>query len=574
VIDAERTQTHDRVGKSTLCVDTIMYTSCASYRAPEGLTRYAAPLMLFLIFYLHATTAATSVDSARRPLFEACEENDKRPPVVPFGSSHWELAATIDLVRAHQVIKDLLTAKYHTEAGVDDDLAHRFCRSRHAVLLQPAMNCIRRCWSDRLDVTIRLQRAFGLARRVFGDVPELSPMSIRCYNFYIPSMCVGEGILLIPTMGLADALLSLAVPVDPHTHRRFDGQAAVSLFASAALLGLPDPEGALADAEHAARLSRLAAAHDAGDIVRQRAGFPEGAPPPTAIGTAAATTTTTTATLFSSSSSSSATADVEREQPPLQPPRGLLHLSTTLLARNGFSLYVPDDYHTYASPRPLVVYLHGGLGGTGRTFQYPWLPHARAAGLIVLTPTSDFLSRSWYRLTDHNGTERDHDWLKATDSSEWVTDNEAARPRLLALVADIMARYNIDPERVMLGGHSEGSRAATQIALNHDDARHGPRPWTHLGVMELGASRLPEELLGPIKATLNDPKRRMRVRITHGSQDAFYVVAQTRGFAQQLAEVAPAGAVEWNEHPFWGHGASNDDFEAAARWLVSSPFST
>ena len=89
--------------------------------------------------------------------------------------------------------------------------------------------------------------------------------------------------------------------------------------------------------------------------------------------------------------------------------------------------------------------------------------------------------------------------------------------------------------------------------------------------LELGASRLPEELLGPIKATLNDPKRRMRVRITHGSQDAFYVVAQTRGFAQQLAEVAPAGAVEWNEHPFWGHGASNDDFEAAARWLVSSP---
>ena len=119
---------------------------------------------------------------------------------------------------------------------------------------------------------------------------------------------------------------------------------------------------------------------------------------------------------------------------------GLHHYGTEEndYARGAFSLYVPETYDDTIE-WPLLVALHGG-SGHGRSFIWMWLREARSNGMILLSPTS--LDRTWSIL-------------------EPETDGEA----LFSILDFIDRHYNIDMNRILITGFSDGGTFALMYAL-------------------------------------------------------------------------------------------------------------
>lgn len=125
---------------------------------------------------------------------------------------------------------------------------------------------------------------------------------------------------------------------------------------------------------------------------------------------------------------------------------GVLHARNTAEDRGGFSMYVPEYYD--GEQVPLVVALHGG-SGHGRSFLWTWLRTARSMNAIVISPTS-----------------RDGTWsLMGPD-----IDSE----NLDAMVTYAKTHWNIDDERVLLTGMSDGGTFSYVSGLREDTA------FTHL----------------------------------------------------------------------------------------------
>lgn len=125
---------------------------------------------------------------------------------------------------------------------------------------------------------------------------------------------------------------------------------------------------------------------------------------------------------------------------------GIVHSANRSDQRGGFSLYVPEYY--CGEPCPVVVALHGG-SGHGRGFLWTWLRDARTRGVILLSPTS-----------------------RAATWSLMGPDIDSAN--LEAMVEQVKARWNVDEERLLLTGISDGGTFCFLSGLR-DDA-----PFTHL----------------------------------------------------------------------------------------------
>lgn len=112
--------------------------------------------------------------------------------------------------------------------------------------------------------------------------------------------------------------------------------------------------------------------------------------------------------------------------------------------RNRFDLYAPTD--TGTARLPVLVFFYGGGWDSGEKGLYAWAAHALAArGFLVAVP-------------DYRVSPEVHFPL-------FIEDAAAATAR----VADIAARYNGDPTRLGVLGHSAGAHLAMMIAL---DARY------------------------------------------------------------------------------------------------------
>jgi len=122
------------------------------------------------------------------------------------------------------------------------------------------------------------------------------------------------------------------------------------------------------------------------------------------------------------------------------PQLGLFHYGNedNNYARGAFSLYVPETYEE-ATEWPLIVALHGG-SGHGRSFIWMWLREARSNGMILLSPTS--LEHTWSIL-------------------EPESDGEA----LFSILDFVDRHYNIDMNRILITGFSDGGTFALMTAL-------------------------------------------------------------------------------------------------------------
>lgn len=106
------------------------------------------------------------------------------------------------------------------------------------------------------------------------------------------------------------------------------------------------------------------------------------------------------------------------------------------------------QYHAYdgsngdaGQTRPGVFLLHGS-GRTGASMIDMWKPVADRHGIVLIAPDS----------ANRKG------WSGGSDSASFFTD----------LIEDAVERYNLDPDRLFVFGHSSGGVHATRLAQNAD----------------------------------------------------------------------------------------------------------
>jgi phospholipase/carboxylesterase len=201
-------------------------------------------------------------------------------------------------------------------------------------------------------------------------------------------------------------------------------------------------------------------------------------------------------------------ADAAALQRVMQPPRagetGVMHVNNEPGTRGGFSLYAPENY-TPDRAWPLVVALHGG-SGHGRGFLWTWLRDARSFGAILIAPTSsgNSLGSTWALMGDDNDT-----------------------PNLARIVARVRERWNIDPERMLLTGMSDGGTFCYVSALDSGS------PFTHLGPVSA--------TFHPMLVSMADAERLrgLQVYLVHGKLDWMFPVEVAR---QAKTALTAAGA--------------------------------
>jgi phospholipase/carboxylesterase len=209
---------------------------------------------------------------------------------------------------------------------------------------------------------------------------------------------------------------------------------------------------------------------------------------------------------------------------------GVVHVANDYAERGGYSLYLPEARNS-GSPAPLIMALHGG-SGHGRGFLWTWLPAARAAGAVLVAPTS---VRSTWSL---HGADED-------------------TPRLQRILDEVSAHWALDPECLLLTGMSDGGTFAYLSGLQSGS------PFTHLAPVAA--------TFHSVLAAMADPQR-LRGRpiyITHGRLDWMFPVQIAR---EARASLEAAGArVTYNELADLSHTYPREVNSTLLGWLESEP---
>lgn len=166
-------------------------------------------------------------------------------------------------------------------------------------------------------------------------------------------------------------------------------------------------------------------------------------------------------------------------------------------ARGGFSMYVPEDY-TPERAWPLVVALHGG-SGDGRRFLWSWLRDARSGGAILVTPTA--IGQTWALMGPDEDT-----------------------PHLLAILETVGSRWNIDPQRRLLTGMSDGG------TFTYVSGLEAGSPFTHLAPISAA--------FHPMLAAMADADRirDLPIFLVHGVLDWMFPVDLARQARDALGD--------------------------------------
>ncbi|MXW25408.1 MAG: phospholipase [Dehalococcoidia bacterium] len=195
-------------------------------------------------------------------------------------------------------------------------------------------------------------------------------------------------------------------------------------------------------------------------------------------------------------------------------------------ARGEFHLYVPESLDGSA-PRPLVVALHGGMGN-GRDFLWTWLREARSRRFLLLAPTS--VGPTWA-----------------------LMGPDADRQRLLSSVEFVRERFNVDGDRMLLTGLSDGATYGLSTYLA------GDTPFTAMAAVA-GVLHPKNVQDGAIVGAEGK-----RVSITHGTKDWMFPV-QLAQAAQQALRGAGAD-VRYHEIADLAHAYPREENPAILEWF-------
>jgi phospholipase/carboxylesterase len=208
---------------------------------------------------------------------------------------------------------------------------------------------------------------------------------------------------------------------------------------------------------------------------------------------------------------------------------GIIHDHNEPRSRGGFSLYVPE-YYTPGRAWPLVMALHGG-SGNGRGFLWRWLRDARSLGAILVTPTAV--------------------------GSTWALMGEDADTANLARILDsVRSRFNIDPQKLLLTGMSDGGTFSYVTGLERAS------PFTHLAPVAA--------TFHPLMAEIADAERLrgLPIHIVHGALDWMFPV-QTARHTRDVLTAAGAN-VTYREIENLSHCYPSEMNALILRWLGGS----
>jgi phospholipase/carboxylesterase len=205
---------------------------------------------------------------------------------------------------------------------------------------------------------------------------------------------------------------------------------------------------------------------------------------------------------------------------------GIIHDHNASGSRGGFSLYVPE-YYTPDRAWPLVMALHGG-SGHGRSFLWSWLRDARSHGAILVTPT-------------------------ATGTTWALMGEDTDSPNLARILDVVRGRWNVDPDRLLLTGMSDGGTFCYVSGLERAS------PFTHLAPVAA--------TFHPLIAEAADAERLhgLPVYLVHGRLDWMFPVQVAR---QAHAALSAAGAnVIYREIDDLSHCYPREINAAILHWL-------
>jgi phospholipase/carboxylesterase len=210
---------------------------------------------------------------------------------------------------------------------------------------------------------------------------------------------------------------------------------------------------------------------------------------------------------------------------------GIVHDHNEPGSRGGFSLYVPE-YYTPERAWPLVMALHGG-SGNGRGFLWSWLRDARSHGAILVAPTATG---------------------NTSNKSTWALMGEDTdTPNLTRILKHVQARWNIDPNRVLLTGMSDGGTFCYVSGLQ------SASPFTHLAPVSA--------TFHPLMAEMADAERLrgLPIHLVHGRLDWMFPVQVARQTQQLLA--AAGAEVTYRELEDLSHTYPREMNAEILKWL-------
>jgi phospholipase/carboxylesterase len=170
-------------------------------------------------------------------------------------------------------------------------------------------------------------------------------------------------------------------------------------------------------------------------------------------------------------------------------------------SRGGFSLYVPE-YYTPDRAWPLVMALHGG-SGNGRGFLWSWLRDARSRGAILVAPTATG---------------------DASNKTTWaLMGDDTDTPNLARILDSVRSRWNIDAQRMLLTGMSDGGTFCYVTGFESTS------PFTHLAPVSA--------TFHPLMVEMADAERLrgLPIHIVHGRLDWMFPVQVARQTRQALS---------------------------------------
>ncbi|HEY7799820.1 MAG TPA: hypothetical protein VIA80_13705 [Hyphomonadaceae bacterium] len=198
-------------------------------------------------------------------------------------------------------------------------------------------------------------------------------------------------------------------------------------------------------------------------------------------------------------------------------------------ARNSVWVYVPETYSPDTA-LPLAMCLHGG-SGRGRAFLWSWIRDARSRGAIVVAPTS--LGETWA-----------------------ISGNDVDTPHLAHILDFVRGEWNIDPQRMLLTGMSDGG------TFTYTSGLEAGSPFTHLAPVSAA--------FHPVLVQMADSDRirGLPIHIAHGSLDWMFPVDMARE-AERYFRAAGA-AVTFREVEDLSHTYPADLNGAMLDWIDQS----
>lgn len=169
-----------------------------------------------------------------------------------------------------------------------------------------------------------------------------------------------------------------------------------------------------------------------------------------------------------------------------------------------YYLFVPETAPTGSAP--VVVLLHGS-GRNGKSLIDPWMPLAKAEGIILVAPDA----------LDSRG------WRVPEDGPDAIYD----------LVEIIRGTYQVDSRRIYLFGHSAGAIQGLQLAAM--ESQYFAAAAVHAGTMDPKfypfLDRVPRKI--PVAMWVGTNDSLFPVEAVRATRDAL----NSRGFPAELTEI-------------------------------------